>query len=193
MRYEIGEKYVFLRVRYSAEPDDYAPLYFPWEHTLEGIDTLLLSCVEHHKVADMWDSKDEKKHDGFIFLDSDGNRYLNQYPTASFGQLSDHENYLVESENAQTLDEEFEDALYRIGMVANALRPVEEESVFHRSVLDIEGAEGPMRDFLQTLIDLTEKTSGRKVVVSPWIAKTIDGQTFETKVLQAKFVEEEKL
>lgn len=48
---------------------------------------LRLKCIEHHKVPGEWD--DEPKYDGFIFEASDGTKYVNQYPRAAYGQVSD--------------------------------------------------------------------------------------------------------
>lgn len=46
-----------------------------------------LTVTEHHKVPGEW--SDEKEYDGFIATDKNGNIWHNQYPRASYGQLSD--------------------------------------------------------------------------------------------------------
>jgi hypothetical protein len=49
--------------------------------------------VEHHKVADYW-AKDgeDKRFDGYILTDDKSAKWLNQYPRASYGQVSDAAN-----------------------------------------------------------------------------------------------------
>lgn len=53
-----------------------------------------LTVTEHHQVYDSYDEKREKppEHDGYILTDTDGKQWANQYPTASYGQLSDEAN-----------------------------------------------------------------------------------------------------
>lgn len=48
-----------------------------------------LLVTEHHKVPDHWTPDGEKNNDGFILVDKDSSQWYNQYPTASYGQLSD--------------------------------------------------------------------------------------------------------
>lgn len=47
-----------------------------------------LKVVEHRKVPELYDDDQIPNHDGYILVDEDGNRWLNQYPYAYYGQLS---------------------------------------------------------------------------------------------------------
>lgn len=53
-----------------------------------------LMVTEHHKVYDTYDEKREKppECDGYILTDTEGRLWSNQYPTASYGQMSDEGN-----------------------------------------------------------------------------------------------------
>lgn len=60
-----------------------------------------LLCLEHHKVPEEFDPKQEPKYDGFRFVcpqEIEGVTYWdNQYPTASYGQMSDTADRIVSS------------------------------------------------------------------------------------------------
>lgn len=52
-----------------------------------------LTVKSHHKVAWEYDEEKELKYDGYQLYDEEGNIYHNQFPTASYGQLSDSSNH----------------------------------------------------------------------------------------------------
>lgn len=55
------------------------------------ISVKMLTVDEHHKVPNHWETDPEKKDcDGYICRDPEGVIWLNQYPRASYGQLSDN-------------------------------------------------------------------------------------------------------
>lgn len=86
MRFEIGSQVPFVHVKFEHGNFSNADgicfsTYYPWDHKLIGIDILMLSCQEHHKVAG--EADDVKNEDGFIFTDADGNVWHNQYPRAN--------------------------------------------------------------------------------------------------------------
>jgi hypothetical protein len=107
LRYTIGQDYPFVHCKFTrsfktskgetivSRPSSLG-LYCPWneEHTLLDISVVMLKCMSHAKVAWDQDPKGEKKYDGFTFselpisLDPPSRRWFNQYPTASYGQLS---------------------------------------------------------------------------------------------------------
>lgn len=55
---------------------------------------LELEVIEHHKVSSEYDEKDLKDCDGYILKSADGRIFHNQYPRASYGQVSDRANYI---------------------------------------------------------------------------------------------------
>lgn len=64
-----------------------------------------VTVVEHHKVSGEW--SDEKQYDGFILKDDQDRVWYNQYPTASYGQVSDDADGLFTS---PLIEKMFEDA-----------------------------------------------------------------------------------
>lgn len=93
MRFEVGRNYVFMRVLFTGRPR-LMNRYIPWEDTLDSIQTINLTCKEHHKVPGEF--SDERKFDGFIFEDAEGGIWYNQYPNAHYGQLDDRMDYHAE-------------------------------------------------------------------------------------------------
>jgi hypothetical protein len=88
MRFEVGSQVPFVHVKFS-HPNGYSNAdglsfmtYHPWDHTLLGIDILMLTCDEHHKVPKEYVGE-EKVEDGFIFSDQDKNIWHNQWPVAN--------------------------------------------------------------------------------------------------------------
>lgn len=65
--------------------------YYPWmQAKAPEIFFKQLTVTEHQKVPSEWDDKNaEPTYDGFILKDSEGKEWHNQYPFASYGQLSD--------------------------------------------------------------------------------------------------------
>lgn len=97
MRFELNQKYPFVCVKFEMGArqctDGRTQACFePYRHKLLDIEVKMLTCVEHHKVPNHWAESEPPKLDcdGFIFLDEEnGNRWANQYPRASYGQVSD--------------------------------------------------------------------------------------------------------
>jgi len=94
MRFNVGQKYAFVQVTFERDKGVFiaSSKYIPWRDTLKSIQVHVFTCESHHKVPNQW--VDQLIHDGFIFS-SDSNKYHNQYPRASYGQLSDNEDYMV--------------------------------------------------------------------------------------------------
>jgi hypothetical protein len=95
MRYTIGRKYIFIHEQAKLKPKQnmvtpFPCVFKPWEDEMENQRILVLTCAEHHKVRNTWAKpEDEPDCDGFIFLDAEGGKWYNQYPTASYGQVDD--------------------------------------------------------------------------------------------------------
>ena len=98
MRYEIGEVVPVICFIYPSV-DNFFSVRAPyiWGDKEDPIIRVkLLTVVEHHKVA--WDQypTEEKKHDGFLLKDENGIVFANQYPRASYGQISDRSDRLFD-------------------------------------------------------------------------------------------------
>lgn len=106
MRYNVGETTYFIYIDFEPSKPRFGNMYFPWEDKLNSLTVLPFVCKEHHRVAGDWD--DEVKYDGYIFSDTEGNDWTNQYPRASYGQLSDDNNWrLWPTERSDIKDKPF--------------------------------------------------------------------------------------
>lgn len=96
-RYTVGKKEYFIRVVFERPEPLFFPLYLPGYDKLKEIQIIPLMCVEHHKVHGDYDDRTQPpQHDGYVFKDLNTEQiYHNQYPTASYGQLDDSQNYMV--------------------------------------------------------------------------------------------------
>lgn len=92
MRYNVGEKLPV--VSCVVNGDNRLGLTIPLLHDSKQPDSIfmkMLTVTEHHRVANYWETDPENKTcDGYILTDEQGVRWLNQYPRASYGQLSDN-------------------------------------------------------------------------------------------------------
>ncbi|AXG66698.1 hypothetical protein JA33_293 [Dickeya phage vB_DsoM_JA33] len=94
MRYELNKPYVFFAAQTVFEDGRVVEKMHAYQSTnpndeLRDIKFVVAQCKEHHKVPWDQDPKGEKKYDGFIFELPDGEKATNQYPHASYGQMSD--------------------------------------------------------------------------------------------------------
>lgn len=89
-RYAIGEEIYACSLIYETHPrpsiqkpfvfDDEAPCDIKFNK---------FTVVEHHRVPSVYAQNEELEHDGYVLYDDNGVRFTNQYPRASYGQLSD--------------------------------------------------------------------------------------------------------
>lgn len=96
LRYNIGQKVLVLFYVLNGRVGFVNPLYMPWQDKLDELMVKVLTITEHHKVAWDQDPNSEAKYDGFLAVDEDGQPWGNQYPKASYGQLSDQANWYFE-------------------------------------------------------------------------------------------------
>jgi hypothetical protein len=101
-RYTPGKNYCFARIvarNRNSDATVRTGFFDPRHHDFVSIELLLLRCERHESVAWEFDPRNEKKHDGFVFTEvtdtGSGRTFHNQYPVASFGQISDAANYRV--------------------------------------------------------------------------------------------------
>lgn len=95
MRYQIGQKIPVIsfiikgRRRDGSTYERPAVHFMPWEEHVVSSEIVYLTVKEHHKVPLSYDQSGELSCDGYILETSDGERWFNQYPHASYGQLDD--------------------------------------------------------------------------------------------------------
>lgn len=215
MRFEINKKYAFICVQFSTQHRQFmngmsSSIYQPWEHTLLGVKVKMLTCVEHHKVPNEWDTSTPPKLncDGFIFLDEEtGNRWSNQYPVASYGQTTDTADRVVmrmypEGTDYKAIPDdevvEMELATYRLERIENAkydtqavLKKVEAgiDVDKYLSAKEIRTNAEALTNFGNILKAVIEQVVGRELVIAPLTygptKKVLDG------CFRARFKDEE--
>lgn len=195
MRYTVGKQYPFIIVQFERTfirenavlstrrmTQDVITYYpFPSQHSsdkLINIVVKMLTCKEHHKVPSEWEPNGEKKYDGFIFEDTEGNTWRNQYPHASYGQVSDaadrrvwlhhadeakmKEAYasdfvIVEMQLATSMIESIQEAIWRFeGNV-----PKHYKHPGKRCEVELKA----MQEFMQQVTSAVEAVAGRKIVL----------------------------
>lgn len=94
-RFTVGEVVPFVSVRFVDSPRPYIYQHLRSIFGITRMDDIqdvqirMLTCISEHQVAAEYDPLDEKKYLGYVFVDSEGSTWHNQYPTATFGQLHD--------------------------------------------------------------------------------------------------------
>lgn len=206
LRFTVGDTYTFMRVLFEKGNNrSFSSLYLPWKDKLIGIECKELICAEHHKVTNGWD--EEKNCDGFIFHDSDGGIWQNQYPSASYGQLDDRNDRIVyfhtdeeifkRDKNGDAVKGEdglpviINQALYEkydgyywkplelcTVLLGNVYRSVHPRKSDQPSLSFSERMQ--LSKFLDKLIVEVEKSSGKKVTFEPVIINYADGRPSKT-------------
>lgn len=90
MRYQVGEKLIVVSFQYQDDTG-ISRFSMPYSFHEKGIEKIWmkeLEVKEHHKVSWEYDSEDKKDNDGYILVDGENEIYHNQYPRASYGQVS---------------------------------------------------------------------------------------------------------
>lgn len=102
MRYQLNEQIFVIHFDYQSlrmvankqfqAADFRMPFMFGDKEIPNKVNLECLTVAEHHKVAWDQDPDGKKEYDGYLLTDSEGNLMANQYPTASYGQMSDTAN-----------------------------------------------------------------------------------------------------
>ncbi len=100
MRFNIGQKIFTIGLVLNSKSTGKLSIHghfvnpVPNLYSVSKIQFNELTITEHHKVSGEW--SDEKEYDGFKAVDKNGLTYSNQYPIASYGQLTDNKNHEFE-------------------------------------------------------------------------------------------------
>jgi hypothetical protein len=189
MRFQVGSIIPFIRVHFNYANGNDALMsntYLPWDNTLKGIHIFWLKCTEHHKVRNEWDREDaEPKHDGFIFksqIVGDDRVWHNQYPYASYGQLSDAADWSVTRDvSKEELDEKGLDGIsidYSLTHLPHYLEELLHGEWELRNKHDQVDFADQLKEHYDRVVDMIEKIdgklTGKKVMSSPHTFKTLD-------------------
>lgn len=120
MRYTVGQKLVVLFHELEGREHFHNPMYLPWSDKLKRLHIRTLVVTEHHKVPDAFAKPGvENANDGYLLTDEQGHVWANQYPVASYGQVSDEADRLFRRLHPEGTDyESLDDGALRIYALA---------------------------------------------------------------------------
>lgn len=198
MRYQVNQKLIFIAVDYTAGRLRFGRLYCPWEDTLKSVNYILTNVDQHHKVPDCWDDgkgnpdgKPDCPYDGYILRVhkctspdlKEGTILHNQYPRASYGQISTEADYrarLVDfpdvvrdpqtkkliNEPHWLIDTDFEEVTNVLDRIERAVRSGEIKDEFIKQSL---------REWRDQIIQDLKTHFNAETIVGPLKLKRIDG------------------
>lgn len=100
----------------NVEPDD--------------INFIKLTVTEHHKVPKVYDPEKKPECDGYLLKDETGRVFANQYPLASYGQISDEGNrrfgvHITEKGMLDKLQAENQKAIFEGHLLSDVLERIQ--------------------------------------------------------------------
>lgn len=107
-RFTVGQKYAFIRTVFNQGTPRFGSAYFPWMDVLIQNQVVIAECVSVHAVPGDWDDKIQytgykfklvKTNIGASPADREkvvGCPMANQYPRASYGQVSTDSDYYLD-------------------------------------------------------------------------------------------------
>ena len=141
MRFQVNQNLFAVHFGYNANvPRTYGfyslPLLFD-NIEPDDINFVKLTVIEHHKVPGDYDIKEEPQYDGYLLKNEAGLVFANQYPRASYGQLSDESNrrfavHITESGVIDKMQEENEKVVFEYHLLSDVLERMQ------RGIKDLE-------------------------------------------------------
>lgn len=182
MRYTVGETYHFVRVEYQRHPESFGALYCPWRDTLLEFSVRALICTEHHKVPWEWDQADKLDRDGFLFAETDGTVWANQYPRASYGQTDNSQDWKVRRHFPREMSEDQVDVAHAKFPESELLWGITDARIFLETILrglnpksrsylgdDAVAEREKLEKFRDYVVAKLEEASGRKIQIARWV------------------------
>lgn len=172
-RFTVGEAVVFVHIDFVPGRMRFGTRYFPWEDELREIKVVRLTCKEHHTVPGEWD--DKPQHDGFVFMDDNGEVWHNQYPAAVYGQLDDSQNWIVHPKDYQKYPDFYsmEDVCKYMDCLRRGMKTLTQDS---RQDLALQ-----LQDHLDAVIEKVQEL-GYEVVLEPIMLRLTDGTTEQSSM-----------
>lgn len=187
-RYQVGEEIYALAFKSSEKKAVYTNAsLIALPVIMDGVVFNKLTVIEHHKVPYSESTNDALVADGYILVDETGKRYTNQYPRASYGQISDSGDRIF------TIEEKGKSREYLHALFTNEYNePVEFVSI-QQEVATIQTLSSDKKFELNNpnlfkkysdvyemiLTEFTKKYLGKKIEVVSYQFKMVDG-TFES-------------
>lgn len=107
-RFSVGKTYLFFtnHLRSVENPEKDITYYGVLGAGLNLVKTevLELLCISEHDVPVEYREEEGNTAKGYIFIDAQGAEYHNQYPVASYGQMSDAGNRIVTKNDGEFTD-----------------------------------------------------------------------------------------
>ena len=125
-RYTVGQEIIVVGFNYGPGKEvwfNHRPFAFAGTYYPLSIELFKLKVIEHHKVAWNINPYGERRYDGFILSTEEGGIWYNQYPVASYGQVSDVAdrrftiNYAKMTPSNETEEEEFASRCENLGFI----------------------------------------------------------------------------
>jgi len=143
MRYEVNQELFVIHFDYASlrnqeskfqAADFMLPFLWGNKEIPAEVDLEMLTVTDHFLTAWDQDPDQEKKYDGYLLLDSKGEIFANQYPLASYGQISDTGDrrfnyYVTEGEDHGAIFKAFdmgEKKVYEYHLLADVIRNMTE-------------------------------------------------------------------
>lgn len=168
MRFHVGQTLFAVHFGRPAVRGPFAFFELPARHDMEmptSINIIKLTVAEHHKVY--WEYDDRKTdptHDGYLLCDDAGTVYANQYPHATYGQISAESNsrfrvYLPGKGELTSRLEQDPRFIYEYHLLSDVLEKME-EGIKHLGEIKLTAADeikAKAREHLQVLTQLRDK------------------------------------
>lgn len=193
MRFELNKSYPFIAFSFTYSHGGRGGIFgfskpIPWRDTIHGVTIKTFTCVEHHRVRwDYDDNEKEPKYDGFVFTADDGGRvWHNQYPRASYGQLSDRADGLLNVSNISKEESESDDFIFSMYSAFRFLDEcVMELHYLKENLMEIRPEEvsyyvAKLKEHYEDVKAKVEAYTGKKIVSSPIVFTDIRTGTKET-------------
>lgn len=200
MRYEIGQDYLFLHVGLeSAREDGWKGFgYMPGVNKITSMKMVKLKCIEHHKVYETYDDRTkDPTHDGFVFEDTFGVRWNNQYPKASYGQTDTSNDYRVRIPEEYATIKTCMDHYTRVENILEDLVEVlkaEDDPRRSYNILKPNATERELlQEYFESLVFMAEQMLGKRVQIKPFTMTNLDGTVVPTNIDDVTFIEPESL
>ena len=196
-RYTVGQEIIVVGFNYGPGKEVWfnrRPFAFAEANYPLSIELFKLKVTEHHKVAWGLDPSGERRYDGFILTTDTGEVWYNQYPKASYSQVSDVAdrrftiNYALMAPNPELTEEQIMERCEKLPFVT--VETLEGFiSVFYQAVCfaqkEIHDADQSVRNranliikFFEELCTQVFKKFGKGIVIKEY---NKDGRTVITK------------
>lgn len=205
-RYTVGQEIIVVGFNYGSGKEVWfnrCPFAFAEANYPLSIELFKLKVTEHHKVAWGLDPSGERRYDGFILTTDTGEVWYNQYPKASYSQVSDVAdrrftiNYALMAQNPELTEEQIMERCEKLPFIT--VETLEGFiSVFYQAVCfaqkEIHDADQSVRNrahliikFFDDLIKEVFKKYQKKVLLS-----YCDPEILRVVVKDVKFIDAEE-